>query len=152
MSSIIFFIRSNDFTKVSSKSHHFNLWQKIITHSIMANRISRVHTWKTEQKATCHGYQRKTKGMSWHGGYKFILECLIDVVLKSFWHHFSPLLHVWLVKDYLMQPDQALKYLYELINNTGWFIKSWMSSKSSAIQETDFSSICLTVNYVDLVL
>ena len=34
-------------------------------------------------------YQSKTKDMSWHGGYEFILRCLIDVVWKSFWHPLS---------------------------------------------------------------
>ena len=39
----MFFILSNNFSKVSSKSHNFNIQQKNITHSIMANKIGRVH-------------------------------------------------------------------------------------------------------------
>ena len=31
------------FSKLSSKSHHFNIWQKIITNLIMADRIGRYH-------------------------------------------------------------------------------------------------------------
>ena len=39
-----------------------------------------------------------------------------------------------------------------LIKNTGWVSKILISSKISAIWETDFYGVCLNVDYVDLVL
>ena len=41
--SIIFLFYQFFLLEVLSKSHNFNIWQKNITHSIMANRIIRVH-------------------------------------------------------------------------------------------------------------
>ena len=68
-------------------------------------------------------YKRKTQDMSWHGGYEFILLFKINVMWKSFWHPFPPFLPVGLVKNSLMQSDQALKSLKVFINNIGWASK-----------------------------
>ena len=57
-----------------------------------------------------------------------------------------------LVKYYLMQSDQALIFLWVFIDNTGWVSKRLISSKISAIQETYFYAVFLTINYIDLVL
>ena len=65
---------------------------------------------------------------------------------------FSPLICVLLVKDYLMQSYQALKYLYVFIKSTVWVSKSWVYSKSSTMQETNIYGVCLNAAYVDLVL
>ena len=69
--------------------------------------------------------------IKWYGGYDFTLiyfyKCQVEIILTSF----LPFIRVRLLKEYLMQSDQALKYFLVFIKNILWVSKFGCSQKVS---------------------